>query len=103
MKVTMVSKAPSAQRWLKDWGGSVVEVITEKTITLPEDEFRIFSNDLLDEYPFITESKDLMRVDENGVWHCIKVECATMPYCIFVNAEGCDYARYTGIFVEVGR
>ena len=101
MKVTMVRKAPSAKKWLEDWGGSVVEVATEKTITLQRSEFEAFANDLLDEYAFITENKDLMRVDENGVWHCIKVVCATMPYCIFVNSEGCDYARYTGIYVEV--
>lgn len=109
MKATMIRKAASAKDWLdrvadiKHVFGrqpEVVEVKIEKSITLPKDEFQRFADNLLDDSDIVKENLDLMRVDENKVWHCIKVTAKGLPYSILVESEGYDYARYTAIVVN---
>lgn len=109
MKATMIRKASSAKDWLdraaeiKQLFGrkpQAVEVVIEKTITLKKDEFQKFADNLLDDSEIVKENVDLMRVDKNGVWHCIKVTSRGLPYSILVESEGYDYARYTAIIVK---
>lgn len=109
MKATMIRKASSAKDWLdraaeiKQLFGrkpQAVEVVIEKTITLKKDEFQKFADNLLDDSEIVKENVDLMRVDENDVWHCIKVTTRDLPYSILVESEGYDYARYTAIIVK---
>lgn len=108
MKATMIRKASSAKDWLDcvarmEYNGETVkkvEVTVEKTITLKKDEFQKFVDNLLYDSEIVKENVDLMRVDKNGVWHCIKVTSRGLPYSILVESEGYDYARYTAIIVK---
>jgi len=70
------------------------EVKIEKVVTLQINEFRKFEDRLLDNYDFITENKELMYIDENGVWHAILITAKEVDYGILVESEGYDYARY---------
>lgn len=108
MKAAMIRKASSAKDWLDcaarmEYDGESVKkvnVAIEKTITLPKEEFKKFADNLLDDSEIVKENIDLMRVDENGVWHCIKVTSRDLPYSILVESEGYNYARYTAIIVK---
>lgn len=108
MKAAMIRKASSAKDWLDcaarmEYDGETVkkvDVAIEKTITLPQYEFKKFADNLLYDSEIVKENIDLMRVDENGVWHCIKVTSRGVPYSIQVESEGYDYARYTEIVVK---
>ncbi len=104
VKVVMMRKVSSAKEWLEralnDRCGITVDAVVEKTITLKKDEFQAIADDLLEDRAIITENKEVMQVDENRVWHIIKVRCKDMPYELYINSEGYDYARYTGIRVR---
>jgi len=41
--------------------------------------------------------ENLMRMDEHGIWHCIKVTARGSKVSVLVNSEGYDYARYTAV------
>ena len=69
----------------------------EKVIHLSDSEFARFQQTLLDNYDFLHENADLMRV-ENGVTHCLLVVGETFEDGILVNSEGSDYARYAAYF-----
>lgn len=70
------------------------EVKIEKVVTLQINEFRKFEDKLLDNYDFIAENKELMYIDEDGVWHAILITAKEVDYGILVESEGYDYARY---------
>jgi len=69
----------------------------EKVIHLSDSDFARFQQTLLDNYDFLHENSDLMRV-ENGVTHCLLVVGETLEDGILVNSEGSDYARYAAYF-----
>ncbi len=69
----------------------------EKVIYLSDSDFARFQQTLLDNYDFLHENADLMRV-ENGVTHCLLVVGETFEDGILVNSEGSDYARYAAYF-----
>lgn len=69
----------------------------EKVIHLSDSDFARFQQTLLDNYDFLHENADLMRV-ENGVTHCLLVVGETLEDGILVNSEGSDYARYAAYF-----
>ncbi len=69
----------------------------EKVIHLSDSDFARFQQTLLDNYDFLHENADLMRV-ENGVTHCLLVIGETFEDGILVNSEGSDYARYAAYF-----
>lgn len=69
----------------------------EKVIHLSDSDFARFQQTLLDNYDFLHENADLMRV-ENGVTHCLLVVAETFEDGILVNSEGSDYARYAAYF-----
>ena len=69
----------------------------EKVIHLSDSDFSQFQQMLLDNYDFLHENADLMRV-ENGVTHCLLVVGETFEDGILVNSEGSDYARYAAYF-----
>ena len=76
-----------------EFATSLAEV--EKVIELPRDEFRAFLRSPLDDYPFITENKDRMKMDQDGVYHCLLVVGESHDDGILIEAEGYDYARYS--------
>lgn len=69
----------------------------EKVIHLSDSEFARFQQTLLDNYDFLRENADLMRV-EDGVTHCLLVVGESFEDGILVNSEGSDYARYAAYF-----
>ena len=69
----------------------------EKVIHLSDSDFARFQQTLLDNYDFLHDNADLMRV-ENGVTHCLLVVGETFEDGILVNSEGSDYARYAAYF-----
>lgn len=69
----------------------------EKVIHLSDSDFTRFQQTLLDNYDFLRENADLMRV-ENGVTHCLLVVGESFEEGILVNSEGSDYARYAAYF-----
>lgn len=69
----------------------------EKVIHLSDSQFASFQQMLLDNYDFLRENAELMRV-ENGVTHCLLVVGETLEDGILVNSEGSDYARYAAYF-----
>lgn len=69
----------------------------EKVIHLSDSDFARFQQTLLDNYDFLHDNADLMRV-ENGVTHCLLVVGETLEDGILVNSEGSDYARYAAYF-----
>ena len=69
----------------------------EKVIHLSDSEFARFQQTLLDNYDFLREHADLMRV-EGSVTHCLLVVGESFEDGILVNSEGSDYARYAAYF-----
>ena len=69
----------------------------EKVIHLSDSEFARFQQTLLDNYDFLRENAELMRV-EDGVTHCLLVVGESFEDGILVNSEGSDYARYAAYF-----
>ena len=65
----------------------------EKVIHLSDSDFAQFQQTLLDNYDFLRENAELMRV-ENGITHCLLVVGETFEDGILVNSEGSSYARY---------
>ena len=74
-----------------------VECAIEKVITLSDVEFDQFQQRLLNDYDFLLENRNLMRV-ENGVTHCVLVMGTSSEDGILVNSEGSSYARYAAFF-----
>ena len=71
--------------------------VVEKTVELPEAEYRDFKSHLLRDASFVAENRDWMRVDENGIAHCLLVLGEGNAEGVLVNSEGYDYARYASL------
>lgn len=106
MKVTIVKKAydkddlislTNGRETLSPKGSSKVDAAIEKEIVLTSTQLAEFESDLLDDSEIVKAHRDLMRVDGNGVWHCIAITADNAKYRILVESEGYDYARYTAI------
>ncbi len=69
----------------------------EKVITLSDVEFDQFQKCLLNDYDFLHDNAELMRV-EDGVTHCLLVMGTNSQDGILVNSEGSSYARYSAYF-----
>lgn len=68
--------------------------VVEKTIELSADEYKTFSQNLMDEYDFISENSDYMY-QRDGILHCLLVLGKDQNDGILVEAEGSAYARYS--------
>lgn len=103
MKATMIRKASSSRDWLQIAGKDLhtpVEVKIEKTIKLTQAEFKKFESDFFEDSELIKSNQDKMFVDENEIWHCIKITAPHTSYSILVESEGYNYARYTAIITK---
>ena len=67
----------------------------EKVVSLTTRDYDAFCKNMLAEYDFIKDSKDLQYVGDDGVFHCILVTGEERENGILVQGEGYDYARYT--------
>ncbi len=66
----------------------------EKVIELLPEQYQQFADNLLSDWDFLWENKELMHVDAHGIWHCFLVKAQGAHDGILVNAEGASYARY---------
>lgn len=105
MKAYMIRKADSVEDWeaakecINCYSGEKPkrEIVVEKTITLTPTEFAAFCDNFLEDKDFIKVNSGLMKVDENGIWHCLKVTARGSKISVLVESEGYDYARYTAV------
>lgn len=68
--------------------------VVETVVELSEEEYIVFSNDLLADYGFIVNYIEKMYVDSNRIWHCMLVKAKGSNDGILVEAEGYSYCRY---------
>jgi hypothetical protein len=71
------------------------DFVIETVVELPISKFNKFLDDMLADYDFIEEHKNLMYVDENNIWHAIYVTAKGIDYGILVQSEWYGYARYS--------
>jgi hypothetical protein len=71
------------------------DFVIERVVEITDKRFNKFLDDMLGDYDFIKEHKDLMYTDSNNVWHAILVTTKELDYGILVQAEGSRYARYS--------
>ena len=71
------------------------DFVIERVVEITDKRFNKFLNDMLGDYDFIKEHKDLMYTDSNNVWHAILVTTKDLDYGILVQAEGSSYAKYS--------
>lgn len=69
--------------------------VVEKTIELGQKEYAHFRQHLLDDYDFLSENRESMYVDTDGVSHCLLVLGEGSKDGILVESEGSSYARYS--------
>ena len=66
----------------------------EKILELSGSDFVHLKENLLDEYEFLTRYRDLMRLDQDDIAHCLMVLGDGYEDGILIEAEGASYARY---------
>ena len=71
------------------------DCIIEKVITLASQEYDAFSENMLDNYDFIRDNKEIQYCDSQGIYHCILVMGEERKDGILVESEGYEYARYS--------
>jgi hypothetical protein len=67
----------------------------EKVMELSQSDFALLYQSPLRDFDFISENKDWMCCDENGVNHCLLVLGEGSDDGILICSEGYDYARYS--------
>jgi hypothetical protein len=72
--------------------------IIEEIVEIEPAEYEKFTNNLLEDYDFIDEHKNVMYVDGEKVWHCVLVKAKGRRDGILVESEGASYARYTAYY-----
>lgn len=104
MKVTLIEKALNAQDWVARYDtlksnneADKDEVVIEKTITIPLDEYEKMLDGLLTDNRYITENINLMHQDKDGIWHCIKITASGSKTSLLVESEGYSYPRIVAI------
>lgn len=96
----MITKATFKRKALIEQHAPNAEFVVEGVVTLSEQDFDRFKNNLLDDANFIKENKEMMYVDNEGVWHVIMVTSDYADHAILVNSEGYDYARYSAYVLK---
>ena len=76
------------------------ECVIEKVIRLSAGEYAAFTQAMLCDYDFITESAGLMGAWD-GAWHCLLVTGEGMEEGVLVQSEGASYARYSSFVPSV--
>jgi hypothetical protein len=76
------------------------EFVIEKVVEIPIKQFNIFLDDMLGDYNFIKEHKELMYTDNNNVWHAILVTAKEVDFGILVQSEEYSYARYSAYVLK---
>ena len=69
------------------------DCVFDRVVFLPDDQYRKFQKNMLDDYDFISQYRDEMYQEGDTV-HCILVKGMNSSDGILVNSEGSGYARY---------
>ena len=72
----------------------------EKLVRLDKDRFEGFKNDLLADYPFISENSDIGGWEPDGTTRCFLVLEEGSGEGVLVSTEGTSYARYTAFIAD---
>lgn len=75
----------------------VSDCVIENIVELTEAEYKHFRSSLLQDVDFITENKNRMYRDKNGINHCLLVLGENSAEGVLVQSEGYDYARYSSL------
>jgi len=75
----------------------VRDCVIEKIVELPKEEYRSYRSNLIRDVGFITENKDLMYADGNGVQHYLMVLGQNHSEGVLIQSEGYDYARHASL------
>ena len=99
-KALFVRKAANLEDLKAGIGGGQYETefVVGKIIKLTPEQYKEFSENLLDDYSFIAENIALMYVGINHDWHCILVKEQGSSTGILVESEGYAYARYAAYY-----
>ena len=85
----------------KDSQVDLQRCVVEKAIEISQAEFSALCNGLLEDKDYISKYKDLMRVDNNGITHCLLVLGSDTEDGILINSEGYNYARYSAYIPNI--
>ena len=66
----------------------------DAVVSLPEEMYQKFTQNLLTDYDFIRDNIDCMYVDRQDATHCLLVLDGEGNDGVLVDSEGYDYARY---------
>lgn len=84
----------------KDNKISASEFVVEKIVELPQREYEFFTANMMNDYSFIKENKELMYLEQN-IWHCLLVVGEDGNEGVLVESDGSDYARYSAFVPDV--
>lgn len=70
------------------------KIKVDAIVSLPEEMYHKFTQNLLTDYDFIHDNIDCMYVDRQDATHCLLVLDADGNDGVLVDSEGEDYARY---------
>ena len=76
------------------------ECVIEKIIQLSKSQYIAFTQNLLKDYDFIENNRELMG-EKDGVWHCILVTGEGIDEGVLVQSEGASYARYASFVPSI--
>ena len=71
------------------------DCIVEKAIAIPHEEYDALINITDSCYGFIAENQDCMYYDKDNNNHCILIYDATSGDGVIINADGCNYPKYS--------
>ena len=87
----------------KDTQVDLQKCVVEKAIEISQAEFSALCNGLLEDKDYISNYKDLMRVDNNGITHCLLVLGSDTEDGILINSEGYNMLVIQHIFLILGK
>lgn len=90
----LIEQAKSAYR--DNTQGNPYKIL--EIVELEKQEYKHFSENLLEDRDFIKQNTANSIVDFEGNWHCILVRERGKENAILVHSSGYNYARYTAIY-----
>lgn len=76
------------------------ELVIEKIIELPTDQWEHFKENLLDDFDFIEANVEFQYIDTDRVWHCIGIMEEGGNDIVCGNCESFSYLRYSTYFPD---
>lgn len=76
------------------------EFVIEKTVVVPDEKLEQFIHEPLEFQDFISENTERMKMDTEGVYHCILVTGKGRTDGVLIESEGSSCARYVSYLPE---